>query len=41
MIMEVKSAAGGKQSYIMHCIAGSFNQDYSSGKVTKFEALRR
>lgn len=41
VIIEVKSAAGGKQSYIMHCIAGSFNQDYSGGKVVKFEVLRR
>lgn len=41
VIIDVKSAAGGKLSYIMHCIAGDFNQDYSSGKVLKFEMLRR
>lgn len=41
VMLDVKSAAGDKQSYIMHCIAGSFDNDYSSGKVTWFEALKR
>ena len=42
VMMDVKSAAGGKRSYIMHCIAGGFNtKDYSDGKVTMFEALPR
>lgn len=42
VMMDVKSAAGGKKSYIMHCIAGGFNtKDYSDGKVTLFEALPR
>lgn len=42
VMMDVKSSAGGKRSYIMHCIAGGFNtKDYSNGKVTMFKALPR